>query len=149
MSEISFELQIIFKINIHMLAQFLHVEIAYELQVFLSDSKGQETCYLNPISLDIACVGSLLCVSSRMLFTCSRSTSRIDGRHFVIFNFLKESNLCTNTFFSEISQSFISLSPLKIKFKSSQSKKEQVTHSRNMSNTHRETSLIYRPKYDL
>ena len=38
MSEISFELQIIFKINIHILAQFLHVERAYELQVFLSDS---------------------------------------------------------------------------------------------------------------
>ena len=38
MSKISFEWQIIFKINIHLLAQFLHVERAYELRVFLDDS---------------------------------------------------------------------------------------------------------------
>ena len=42
MSEISFELQIIFKINIHILAQFLHVERAYELRVFLSDSEARK-----------------------------------------------------------------------------------------------------------
>ena len=42
MSEISFELQIIFKINIHILAQFLYVERAYELRVFLSDSKARK-----------------------------------------------------------------------------------------------------------
>ena len=39
MSEISFELQIIFKINIHILAQ---LERAYELRVFLSDSEARK-----------------------------------------------------------------------------------------------------------
>ena len=50
MSEISFELQIIFKINIHILAQFLHVERAYELQVFLSDSEARKHVIWTPLA---------------------------------------------------------------------------------------------------
>ena len=42
MSEISFEWQSFFKINIHLLAQFLHVERAYELRVFLGDSEARK-----------------------------------------------------------------------------------------------------------
>ena len=50
MSEISFELQIIFKINIHILAQFLHVERAYELRVFLSDSEARKHVIWTPLA---------------------------------------------------------------------------------------------------
>ena len=59
--ENSFDLQIIFKINIHSLAQVLHVEGAYELQETSTSSPAtlEQWNLLFPISLDILCRQSL------------------------------------------------------------------------------------------
>ena len=81
-------------------------------------------------------------VSSRLLITCTNSTSKIDGRHFVILNFPKVSSLRKlYIFLLEILRSCFSLPPLKIKFKSSHLREEQVKCSRNKTNPQRATAM--------
>ena len=89
-------------------------------------------------------------VSSRLLFTCTNSTSKIDGRHFVILNFPKVSSLRKlYIFLLEILRSCFSLPPLKIKFKSSHLREEQVKCSRNKTNPQRSAMTVVIESHDV
>ena len=108
MSEISFELQIIFKINIHILAQFLHVERAYELQVFLSDSEARKHVIWTPLAW-ISLASAVCCVFLREC--CSLAHVRRQGLMVVTLSFSTFSRRVTyvQIHFSQKYRSLLSL----------------------------------------
>ena len=147
--ENSFDLQIIFKINIHSLAQVLHVEGAYELQETSTSSPAtlEQWNLLFPISLDILCRQSLFLRGCYWLVQIRRQKLMAVT---VILNFPKVSSLRKwYLFLLEILRSCFSLPPLKIKFKSSHLRDEQVKCSRNKTNPQRSAMTVVIESHDV